>query len=253
MTKIVLLSVDAIKGGQDTIRKSLIKLDQLIHDNAVQCLLHASVHGDTSLMRRLLVDIVDEKSGYRRQGLISWMRKHSPMELKGKDINLSGIVNSEAQVKAMIEMFPNTDAKLFKVGERRPFLVEEAAAAPFTTDSANREVVRPLFQATILSPVFAAQKKFTAAIENTANGQPIDASKPFYDGVHGDKVADAMDKIKAILDGLPVDATNELRAAQQRIKLDTEFVHAIETPIKTDQGHDVMAPEVAAEKQVVNG
>lgn len=224
---LVLLDKDEQKAGQDTLRVNILTVHQQAHQWAVQALFHASVHGDTSLMRRYLVDIVDDKSPLRRQGIINWMRKHSPMELVGKEIKLTGIVSSEAQRKLMLEAFPDASPDLFVVGERRPFLVDEANAMIFTEDRGNAEQVKPVFQATLISPIFAAQKKFTNAIENTANGAPIDASKPFYDGKHGDVVADAMDKIKAILDGLPADATAEMRAAQLRIKEDTEFVASV--------------------------
>jgi hypothetical protein len=79
---LVLLEKGAIKSDQDGIRVSLKDLDKRIHMNAVQCLLHAEKHGDTSLMRRLLVDIIDAKSGYRRQGIIAWMKEFSPTEYR---------------------------------------------------------------------------------------------------------------------------------------------------------------------------
>lgn len=243
MKTLVLLSVEAIKAGQDTIRKNLIKLDQSIHDNAVQCLLHAETHGDTSLMRRLLVEIVDAKSGYRRQGFINWMRKHSPMELKGDTINLSGMVTSEAQAKLMIAAFPDTDPKKFVVGERRPFLVEEANMAPFTSDGANREMVKPIFQNVLLSPIDAASKRFMTAIENTANGQPIDPSKPYYDGVHGDKILDFFTEVAKLQAKLPADATKEVRDAQKRIKDDTAFVASLTDGDVKDEGAQVLEPE----------
>lgn len=235
---LVLLDKEEQKANQDALRINLLKVDQQVHAAGVQALFHASIHGDTSLMRRLVVDIIDDKMGYRRQGLINWMRKHSPMELVGKEIKLTGMIDSEAQRKLMIEAFPHEDEKLFVVGERRPFLVDSSNATFFATDNANKEQVRPIFQATLISPIFAAQKKFTSAIENTANGKPVDPSKPYYDGKHGDTVAEAMDKIKAILDGLPADATAEVRAAQNRIKLDTEYVQSVEA--SKDMSHEVL-------------
>jgi hypothetical protein len=226
--KVTLLSSESIKQGQDTIKKNLINLDTLIHDNAVQCLLHCSLHNDPSLMVRLLVDVIDEKSGYRRQGLISWMRKHSPMELKGKTINLSGLITSEAQQKALIAAFPDTDPKLFVVGERRPFLVEEANKAPFTTDPGNKEMVKPLFQGVLLSPINSAASKFNAAIENTANGQPVDVSKPFFAGKHGDKILDFFAEVKKLQDALPADVTQELHQAKLQAVEANKLVEALE-------------------------
>lgn len=229
---LTLLSVEAIKNGQDTIRKSLISLDQMVHDNAVQCLLHASQHGDASLMQRLLVDIIDSKSGYRQQGLIAWMRKHSPMELKGKTVNLSGMITSEAEQKAMIAKFPNTDPALFVVGQKRPFLCEEANASPFRTDPDAKEAVKPLFQAVLLSPINLAAGKFNAAIENTVNGQPLDASKPYFAGKHGDKILDFFAEVKKLQDNLPVDATQELHQAKLQVLEATKLVETLEAADK---------------------
>lgn len=195
-----LMEKDAIKKGQDGIRKSLIKLDMAIHENAVQCLMHAEKHGDTSLFRRLLVEIVDAKSGYRRQGLIAWMRSYSPMELKGDTINLSGT-------------FPN--------GEKRPFRIEEADKNPFRADEKLKEgEIKPLFRETLLSKVNLAIKEGRAALANTVNGKPVDASKPFYDGNHLDKVAETLDLIETNVISLSAfqDKTRDVRVAQKSLK-----------------------------------
>jgi hypothetical protein len=243
--KLVLLSAVAIKEGQDAIRKSMVKLDQNVHDNAVQCLAHAAEHGDTSLMRRLLVDIIDAKSGYRRQGLIQWMRKHSPMELKADNIDLSGFIMSEAQQKAMIAAFPDVDPKRFVIGERRPFLVDEANIAPFTSDAGNREQVKPLFQNTLLNPIQAASKRFFTAVENTVNGQPVDPSKPYYDGKHMDAIAKFFETVKEAQANLPADATAELRARQARLREDTAFIDAV-----TENEAKVEEPKVVEDQKV---
>ena len=204
--ELYLISKEAIKAGQDIIRVSLLNLDRSIHENAVQCMLHAEKHGDTSLMVRLLVDIIDSKTGYRRAGLINWMRKFSPMELSGKTINLSG-----------------TDGK----GNKRPFLVAEANATPFWTDSDNAErVAKPVFKDTLLSKIDTAYNEFTKAIENTVNGKPVDPSKPFYDGIHSDKVADFFAAVKAMRDELPADETRAVRLAQAKQAELAEFVKA---------------------------
>jgi hypothetical protein len=195
---LVLLAKDAIKKDQDAIKHSLTKLDKSIHDNAVQCMMHAEKHGDTSLMRRLLVEVVDAKSGYRRQGLINWMRKHSPMELSKDTINLTG-----------------TDAQ----GNRRPFKVEEANATPFWNDTDNREmVVRPVFQDNLVSKFKAGLSEFAKAKANTLNGKPIDPSKPFYDGKAVDEVDDILTQIQGLVDKLPQDSTREVRLAQNEIR-----------------------------------
>lgn len=203
---LVLMSKDAIKADQDTIRVSVLGLDRAVHNNAVQCLLHAEKHGDTSLMRRLLMDIVDVKTGYRRQGLINWMRKHSPMELKGDVINLTG-----------------TDGK----GNKRPFLVEKANQTPFWTDADNAErVAKPVFKDTLMSKIDTATRDFNAAIENTVNGKPVNPDKPFYDGIHSDKVVDFFAKLKEMRDALPNDETRAVRLAQKQQAELGEFIEA---------------------------
>lgn len=226
---ITVLSVQDIKDDQDVIRKNLLNLDQSIHANAVQCMIHAETHGDTSLMRRLLVDIIDAKTGYRRQGLINWMRKFSPMELKQDTINLSG-----------------TDGK----GNKRPFLIEEANKTPFWTDRDNAEkVVKPVFQDTLLSPIMRAYKDIMAAAENTVKGKPVDPSKPFYDGVQPDAVVDFAKAVKALADKLPADSTREIRQTQKRIAEDTLFVQAN----LADANPPATPDEQLLEQKVVNG
>lgn len=200
---LVLKSKDEIKSDQDLIRGTLISLDAAVHANAVQCMLHAEKHGDTSLMRRLLIDIVDEKSGYRRQGLIQWMRKYSPMELKGKDINLSGL-----------------DAH----GVKRPFLVEEANLDHFAKNQQFREKVKPLYQEVLLSKPSAFIKEIHQAMENTLNGKPIDVKKPYFAGLHGDKLVEFADYIKAGMDALPADASLTVAKAKQQIAEATEVI-----------------------------
>lgn len=188
-----------IKKDQDGIRKSLVKLDMAIHTNAVQCLLFAEKHGDTSMMRRLLVDIVDAKSGYRRQGIIAWMKKFSPMELKGDTINLSGVLPD---------------------GNKRPWRIEEANKSPFTTSAEFAERVgRPIYRDTLMSKVNLAIKEFKAAVDNTLDGKPIDATKPFYDGLHVDKMTEFFDTIEAKVVDLSQyrDSTKEVRQATQQL------------------------------------
>lgn len=221
-------SVDEIKSNQDGIKMSMLKLDKSIHDNAVQCLIHAEKHNDPSLVRRLLIDIVDAKSGYRRNGLINWMRKFTPMELNGENINLQGRVDAQSRAK-LIAQFPDNPelADLLVIGEKRPWLIELASKTHFTTDADNRETVAvPVFQGLLTSKLNAGLKETRAAIKNTViveetvNGQVIKVAKPidpkakFYDGVDSSTVIDIMDKIELLSAQLPKDATQELRTAQ---------------------------------------
>jgi hypothetical protein len=192
----IVMAKDAVKSQQDRIRSTLLNLDQDIHENAVQCVLHASHeygHGDTSLMTRLLTDIIDAKTGYRRAGLINWMRKFTPMELSGKTINLSGV-----------------DEK----GNRRPWRIEEAASTPFWTDRDNAEKVgRPVYQDTLMSGVDRSITQLLAAIENTIDGKPIDPSKPYFDGLNAPKLVDFATKVKELRGNLPEDPTLAVRKA----------------------------------------
>lgn len=201
---ITLLSKDTIKADQDTIRVSLTKLDMSIHNNAVQCMLHAEKHGDTSLMRRLLVEIVDAKSGYRRQGLIGWMRKWSPMELKGDTINLQGL-----------------DAN----GNKRVFNVAEANANPFFTDAKLAETLaKPVFQQNLINTFSSGIKNFRAALANTVKGPdgkaaPINPKEPFYDGIHADEMSKVFADIEAQLATIKPDTTKDIRKAQHDLAI----------------------------------
>jgi hypothetical protein len=230
-----LLEKAAIKKDQDGIKSSLVKLDLRIHNNAVQCILHASVHGDTSLMRRLLVDIIDEKSGYRRKGLIAWMRMFTPMELKGDVINLSGLVTPEWS-KSIVNYDDQLDQP--EVGHKRPFLVELAAKNHFTGMEEARELIaeKPFYKDTVVGRIEAAQRAYKAAVANTKVGadgkpHPIDPKKPFYDGINLDKMDDAFDKIEAILAevGSWNDKTKEAREAAAALKRAEAEVEAAKT------------------------
>lgn len=217
--ELVLMEKDAIKRDQDGIKRDLNKLDSRIHANAIQCMLHTKTHGDTSLMARLLVDVLSTDSGYRTRGLINWMRKHSPMELKGNVITLSGILGSEADVTKMVKDFPDADKSLFQLGAKRPFLIDEANAKPFWKDADNAErVVRPVFQQGVVQKFRQGLSEFDKAMANTLNGQPVDPSKPFYDGKDADKVDDIFGKISDLIAQLPKDMTRDIRKAQEEVE-----------------------------------
>ena len=195
----------AIKADQDGIRVRLVQLDTAIHANAVQCMLHAEKHGDTSLMRRLLVDIVDAKSGYRRQGIIAWMKEFSPMRLNGDIINLSGM-----------------DGDI-----RQAFRCEEANLVPFTQLKAadERLVQRPVFKDNLTSKIERALKEYRAAVDNTLieNAKvvgPKDVKKPFYDGIHLDKMDAGFDSIEKTLTEILSfsDSTKDARVARENLR-----------------------------------
>lgn len=216
--EIKLLTVAEIKTAQDGIKSSLTKLDSAVHANFVQCLMHAEQHGDTSLMRRLLVDTIDAKSGYRRQGLINAMRKFSPMELTRDTINLSGILD-DAGAKALVKQFPE-DLTLddLEIGERRPFLVALADRTPFWTDQDNAErIVKPVWRDNVISKINAGSKEFRAAWANTQDGKAVDESKPFFDGPNGEQVLAFFDEVDGKVAQLPKDNTRAVRTAQMAL------------------------------------
>lgn len=221
----------AIKTDQDGIKLDLTKLDTRIQLNHMQCLMHAMEHGDTSLERRLLIDIIDEKSGYRRKGLIAHMRLFTPMELKGDIINLSGLVTAEWQAQIVKLIGPEAPGeesiKLPAIGEKRPFLLELALAHPFTSLTvANEQVAwKPFYKDTVVGRIEGAQRAYRAAVANTVivAGQPpkpLDPSKPFYDGIHLDKMDEAFDKVEAILAEIESwkDSTKVVRDAHLKAK-----------------------------------
>lgn len=216
-----LLGKDLIKKDQDGIRVTLIKLDASIHANAVQCLLHAQTHGDTSLFRRLLVDVIDKGTGYRRQGLIAWMRTFSPMELHGDVIKLTGTIN----------------------GEPIPWNIEKANQTAFWNLRSADETValKPVFKGGFVAKIERAIKDYQASIENTliVDGKvvgPKDAKKPYYNGIHLDKMDMIFDKIASLAQEFQTfsDDTAEVVAARKRIDDDTKFVKAVTETVKEE-------------------
>lgn len=198
-----LMGKDVIKQDQDqNIRVPLMKLDTAIHANAVQCLLHAQKHGDTSLMRRLLVDIVDDKSGYRRQGLIAWMRRFSPMELHQDVIKLTGSVN----------------------GVPIPWDILTASRTTFRDipEFAEQIVLKPTYKGGYVGQLERAIKAYQASVENTVvtNGEakPIDPKKPFYSGLYLDKMDAIFDEIRASVNKFETfnDDTADVAAARKQ-------------------------------------
>lgn len=206
-----LLTSKQILADQDKIKKTLTGLDDQIHANAVQCLAHAEKHGDTSLMTRLLVNVIDAKTGYRRQGLINWMRKFSPMELVRDTINLSGL-----------------DAQ----GVKRPFKVSEADKTPFWLDSANAEqVAKPYFRDDLLSKINRAVKSVKDAIANTnPDGSAKDSTKPTYVDDGKAQVINFLETVETMSKALPVDTAKlKLEAIQAQAKLDAASKPKIDT------------------------
>lgn len=194
-----LKSVDEIKADQDTIKTTLTSLDQMIHDNMVQCLLHCQKHRDSTLMVRLLVDVVEQDAnGYRRQGMIAWMRYFSPMRLSGKVIKLSG--------------------KDEKTGKEQAFDIEGAVSTPFW--KLTREgpaILKPQYQDNYLGAINRVIKSFQQAVANTNDkGLPIDETKPFYSGKHTDTMNAFMVQVKQLEAVIPLDDTKDVQQAQKK-------------------------------------
>jgi len=196
-----LLSSDEIKLDQDSIRKNLTALDLQIHNNAVQCLMHCEQHRDTSLMVRLLTEIIDaDTTGYRRQGLIAWMKYFSPMRLSGKTINMSGKVEVEGK------------------SVEQPFDCQKALATPFwkLTKEAPA-MLRPLYQQGILGAISKAIKDFEEAVANTTpEGQPIDKERPFYKGKNSAVISNFATEVKKLAAIVPADSTKDVDVAQKK-------------------------------------
>lgn len=216
-----LLAKDVIKLDQDVnIRSPLMKVDTAIHANAVQCMLHAKKHGDSSLMTRLLVDIVDDKTGYRRQGLIAWMRRFSPMELSGNVIKLSGTIN----------------------GQPIPWDILTASRTTFRDipEFAEQIVLKPQFKGGFVGQIERALKAYRTSIENTqiTNGKvvgPMDPKKPFYSGIHLDKMDEIFDAIKAQAAKFETfsDDTADVEAARKQIAEGQALLAAKEKALET--------------------
>jgi len=215
-----LLGKDVIKLDQDVnIRSPLMKLDTAIHANAVQCMLQAQKHGDTSLMRRLLIDIVDDKTGYRRQGLIAWMRRFSPMELSGDVIKLSGTIN----------------------GHPIPWDILTASRTSFRDipEFAEQIVLKPQFKGGFVGQIERALKAYKSSIDNTliVDGKvqgPIDPKKPFYSGIHLDKMDEIFDAIKAQAAKFETfsDETADVAAARKQLAESQSFLDAKEKSLE---------------------
>lgn len=212
-----LWSKQAIKDDQDSIRTDALSISARIHANAVMCLRHAEKFGDTSLMRRLIIDTLGKNTrdtAVRVTGLIGWMRLWSPMELNGDVINLSGTLEDGVT--------------------KRPFRIADANASPFWTDRRLDEMpLKPLYRDNLVSKFSVGVKQFREAMKNTVlkDGKPtpIDPKKPFFDGIHTDRVEAA---IKTIEEGVVQlanfrDSTKVAReAALAKAKADADLEEA---------------------------
>lgn len=192
-----LLSADEIKLDQDSIKKTLTSLDQQVHMNAVQCLMHCEKHRDPSLMIRLLVEIIEkDKNGYRRQGLIAWMQYFSPMRLTKNAINLSGKDEH---------------------GKEQAFNVEKAMKTPFWVLTKEVAVIKPIYQQGVLAAINKAVKDLEESILNTdENGQPVDKARPFFKGKNQAVLLNFATEVKKLGASIPADLTLDIDKAQKK-------------------------------------
>jgi hypothetical protein len=179
---IVIQSTAQVLAEQDVIRADLKTLDARVHANAVQCLIHASIHRDTSLMRRLLVDTIPENGhGYRRQGLIAWMKMFSPMEL--------GKTNGQYVIKL---------SGVDKDGQELPFQIDKANMTKFWNLTTEIAMLKPQYRDSLFSRITGAANQFRNALENTDEfGKPKDPKKAFYSGLHRQEMQEFFDMIDA--------------------------------------------------------
>lgn len=104
----------------------------LIHEAAVQCMLHAEKHGDVTLAQRLVQEVKDNCPGIVVAGLNEWYREYSPINLTMEN----------GQVKA----------KLLKEGEKgyKAFNSAEAAEKKaLNTAEVKSRAERPITKPTI--------------------------------------------------------------------------------------------------------
>lgn len=234
-----LLSKEIIKGDQDVnIRMPLVALDTAIHANLIQTYLHAQKHGDTSLTRRLLVDIVDAKSGYRRQGIIAHMRRFTPMELHGDIIKLTGTIN----------------------GTPIPWDILGASRQSFRDipEFAEQIVLKPTFKGGFVGQIERALKAYKASVENTLvkDGKvvgPIDPKKPFYSGIHLDKMDAVFDEIKSAASKFETfnDDTAEVMAARKTVEDNKRYLAEKEKELVSQGGNPDPKPAPKPEPEPV--
>lgn len=115
MSNVKLLSKTAITKMQDSIFKTGKDLNAKVHECAVQCMLHAQKHGDTTLMERLVKGLQENLPGYVVAGLVKWSKDNSPVVV-------------ETDTKGHV-----TGSHMAKEGDRgyKPFVEDMTTLEPF--------------------------------------------------------------------------------------------------------------------------
>lgn len=129
-------------------------MDITVHNLAVECLAHAAEHGDFTLFARLVGDVKTAGNvafgrgvRSRRQGLLEWAAKFSPIRVNG-----DGIMGALPE-----------SSKVFV-----PYNVEGATAAPFydlTGEASRRTTNKPFGIEQILGRVGSFGKAIDKAVE----------------------------------------------------------------------------------------
>lgn len=133
---------------------------QLIHETAVQTLLHAKEHGDATLADELVKSVKENLPGYVWQGLVKWYRTNSPI-----------FWDAEGKVRLL-----KPEEKGYKA-----FDPETAEAKPAASDSAvkNRtdKPIEPFSIKLVKSRVFGMVKQLDKAQEQGGRGVVGDAAQ----------------------------------------------------------------------------
>ena len=152
------------------------ELADLIHQTAVQTVLHAAEHGDATLADNLVKTLRDNMPGYVWQGLVAWYKKYTPIAWDAK----GGVY-------------------LLKEGQQgyKPFAAEEAEANPAAEDKAVKSRTDREIAPFSIALMKAQIKRWPAQLEKALkeDGRGVlgdaDAIKSFITSVNSfaDKIA----------------------------------------------------------------
>lgn len=129
-----------VQGMIIRVRNAGKKYDALVHETAIQCLMHAQEHGDVRLMDRLVGAL---GRSTRKNGLVFWVETFSPIRWNG-----------DAKIGLLKE-----DAKTYT-----PFNVEDADETPFW-DLAPEPPVKPFNLAELLKLIEGLDKRIDRAVD----------------------------------------------------------------------------------------
>ena len=155
-----LLEVAAIRSMIVSVGTKGKEFADLIHQTAVQTLLHAKEHGDATLADELVKSVKENLPGYVWQGLVKWYRTNSPI-----------FWDAEGKVRLL-----KPDEKGYKA-----FDPETAEAKPAANDSAvtarTDKPIEPFSIKLVKSRVFGMVKQLEKAQEEGGRGVVGDAAQ----------------------------------------------------------------------------